>query len=87
MWSIGKGSEVIRGLSTVQDVPLRTRRALSLYKVYGDSTLLVLNRTSLNIDSALLTLKWQNINEKVVLPQEDNNEATEYIKMFGGLDL
>ena len=30
------------------DVLLRTRRVLSLYKVYGDSALLVLNRTSFN---------------------------------------
>ena len=30
--------------------------ALSLYKVYGDSALLVLIRTSLNSDSALLAL-------------------------------
>ena len=30
-----------------------------LYKVYGDSTLLVLNGTSLNSDSALLALNWQ----------------------------
>ena len=37
-----------RALSLFKDVPLRTRRALSLYKVYGDSALLVLNRTSLN---------------------------------------
>ena len=31
-----------------KDVPLRTRRALSLYKVYGDSALLVLCGTLLN---------------------------------------
>ena len=31
-------------------------RVLSLYKVYGDSALLVLNGTSLNSDSALLAL-------------------------------
>ena len=29
------------------DVPLRTRRGLLLYKVYGDSALLVLNGTAL----------------------------------------
>ena len=39
-----------------KDVPFRTRRALSLYKVYGDNALLVLNRTSFNGDSALLAL-------------------------------
>ena len=43
---------------SVKDVPLTTRRAQLLYKVYGDSTLLVLNRTSLNSDSALLALNW-----------------------------
>ena len=42
-----------RVLSLVSDIP---RRALSLYKVYGVSTLLVLNLTSLNSDNALLVL-------------------------------
>ena len=40
----------------VKDVPLRARRALSLYNVYGDSALLVLNGTSLISNNALLTL-------------------------------
>ena len=39
--------------------PLRTRRALLLYKVYGDSALLVLNRTSLICNNALLALNWR----------------------------
>ena len=39
-----------------RDVPLRTRRALSLFKVYGDSALLVLNGTSFNSINALLAL-------------------------------
>ena len=38
---------------------LRARRALSLCNVYGDSTLLVLNWTSLNGDSALIALNWR----------------------------
>ena len=38
-----------RALMQVKDVPSRTKRALSLYKVYGDSALLVLNGTLLNI--------------------------------------
>ena len=38
----------------VKDVPLRTRRALSLYKVYGDSALPVLSGT--NSSNALLVL-------------------------------
>ena len=41
-----------RALSLFKDVPLRTRRALSL---------LVLNVTSLNSDSALLALNWRHI--------------------------
>ena len=48
-----------------KDVPLRTRMALSLYKVYGDSALLLLNRTSLNSVNALLALSRQyNISKK-----------------------
>ena len=43
-------------LTIFKDVPLRTRRVVSLYKVYGDSTLLILNGTSSNSDSALLAL-------------------------------
>ena len=41
-----------------KDVPLRTRRALSLCNVYGDtdSARLVLNGTSLNCNNALLVL-------------------------------
>ena len=41
------------------DVPLRTRRVLSLYKVYDDSALLVLKWTSLNCNNALLALNWR----------------------------
>ena len=37
-----------KALSLFNDVPLRTRRALLLYRVYGDSALLVLNGTLLN---------------------------------------
>ena len=48
-------------LSIFKDVSLKTRRALSLYNVYGNSALLVFNGTSLNIDSALLALNWQNV--------------------------
>ena len=47
-----------RALTIYKDVPLRTRRALSLYKFYGDSALLVLNRTLLNSVNALLALSW-----------------------------
>ena len=47
-------------LLQLKDVPLRTRRALLLYKVNCDSALLVLNGTSLICNSALLALSWQN---------------------------
>ena len=47
-----------RALLQSKDVPLRTRRELRLYKVYGDSALLALNRTSLNCSNALLALNW-----------------------------
>ena len=45
-----------RALSLFKDVLLRTRRALLPQTLYSDSNLLVLNGTSLNIDSALLAL-------------------------------
>ena len=48
-----------RALLQSKDVPLRTRRAPSLYKVYGDNALLVLNRTSLNCNNALLAPNWR----------------------------
>ena len=47
-----------RALTLFKDVPLRTTRALSLYKVYGDSALLVLNRTPLNSFNALLSRRY-----------------------------
>ena len=45
-----------RALMLFKDVLLRTRRALSLYILYGDSGLLNLNGTSLNSVNALLVL-------------------------------
>ena len=48
-----------RALSLFKDVPLGTRRALSPKTLYSNSPLLVLNGTSLNIDSALLALNWR----------------------------
>ena len=45
-----------KALMLVKDVPLRTRRVVSLYKVYGDIALLVLNRTLLNSFHTLLAL-------------------------------
>ena len=43
----------------LKDVALRTKRGLSMYKVYGDSTLLVLNGTPLNSVNAILALSQQ----------------------------
>ena len=50
-----------RTLTLLISVTLRTRRALTLlYKVYGDSTLLVLYRISFSSINALLVLTWYN---------------------------
>ena len=43
-----------------KDVLLRTRRVLSLYKLYGDSALLVLNGKSLNCVNAFLALSQRS---------------------------
>ena len=48
-----------RALLQIKDVPLRTRRALSPYTLYSNSALLVLNRTSLKCNNALLALNWR----------------------------
>ena len=48
-----------RVLMLLNTVLLRSRRALLLYNVYGDN---VLNRTSLNSDSALLVLNRTSLN-------------------------
>ena len=44
------------GLMVFKNVPLRTRRALSLYEIDGDSALLALNKTSLNSINTLLAI-------------------------------
>ena len=51
--------KVRRALLQIKDVPLRTRRALLLYKVYGDSAFLVLNGTALICNNALVALQWR----------------------------
>ena len=56
-WSSVKSQ---KGVTLFNDVSLRTRRALSLYKVYGNGALLVLNGASLNSDNALLALIRQD---------------------------
>ena len=45
-----------RALTPLNNVPLRARRLLSLYKFYGDSAFLVHNGTSLNSVNTLLAL-------------------------------
>ena len=50
-----------RALTLPNDVQLRTRRVLSLYKVSGDSALLVLNGTSLKSVKALLALSRRHV--------------------------
>ena len=59
-----------------KDVPLRTRRGLLLYKVYGDSALLVLNGTSLNSISALLALSRRILNSEFSLESRLPYRAT-----------
>ena len=49
-----------RALKLFKDVPLRTRRALLLYEVYGGSALLVLNGTSSNSINAILVLRMMS---------------------------
>ena len=57
--SILRQLRVRKALLIFKDVPLRTRRALSLYNVYGDNALPVLSGVSLNRDSGLLDLNWR----------------------------
>ena len=48
-----------RALLQIKDVPLRTRRALLPLTLYSNSALLVLNKTSLSCNNALLALNWR----------------------------
>ena len=50
-----------RALSIFKDVPLRTRRALLLHKVYGDSALLVLNGTSDDMPLNMSSVEKQTV--------------------------
>ena len=63
-----------RALKQLKDVTLRTRRGLSLYKVYGDSALLVLNGISLVSVNALLALNCSRIvvGAKFIVPSYEN---------------
>ena len=62
---LGYGSyhnlRAIKVLILFKDVLLKTRRVLSLYRVCGDNTLLVLNGTLLNVINALLALSQRYI--------------------------
>ena len=57
-----------RALLQTNDVPLRTRRALLPWALYSNSTLLVLNGTSLNCNNALLALNWRCEGVTAALP-------------------
>ena len=56
-----------KGAINIRRCSVENRRALSLYKVYGDSVLLALNGTSLNSDSALLALNGTSLNSDSTL--------------------
>ena len=60
-WVVYRQLRARRVLLQLKDVLLRTRRALLLYKVNGNSALLFLNGTSLICNSALLPLSWRYI--------------------------
>ena len=54
-----------RALLQIKDVPLRTRRALLPLTLYSNSTLLVLNGTSLSCNNAFLALNWRYLRGRV----------------------
>ena len=54
-----------RALLQIKDVPLRTRRGLLPLTLYSNSAFLVLNRTSLSCNNALLALNWWYICQQV----------------------
>ena len=56
-----------RALSLYNNVPLSTRRVLSLCKVCGNKTLLALNRTSRNSINALVVLSWRYLKVYVTI--------------------
>ena len=59
--------EIQKGTKQPNNVPLRTRMVPSMYEVWRQRTLLVLNRTSLNNISALLVLNGTSLNSITVL--------------------
>ena len=50
--------KAIRALMLFKEIPLGNRRALSLYKVYGITILLVLNRTLFNVNPFSTGTGW-----------------------------
>ena len=73
-----------RALLQLKDVPLRSRRALSLYKVYVNSDLLVLNGTSLICNSALLALNWRYRSPCPPPPHKKRTSNVIIFKIFKG---
>ena len=61
-----------RALLEIKDVPLRTRRAL--LTLYSNSTLLVLNGTSLSCNNALLALNWRYVRLTMLKYKENNKK-------------
>ena len=68
---------VRRALVQFKDVLLRTRRGLSLYKAYGDSTLLLLNGPSFVSMNALLALSRRHIHFHINGYFHQNNQGKE----------
>ena len=71
-----------RALLQLKDDPLRTRRALSLYKVNGNSALLVLNGTSLICNNALLALIWRIGRFCLCTKQKNPSYCIRLLQMF-----
>ena len=70
-----------RALSIFKDVPLRTRKALSLYNINGDSALLVLNRTWLNSDNALLVFSWHLVSHVALCRRMRTSNLTNIVSL------
>ena len=71
-----------KGIIAAQDVLLRTRRVLLMYKVNGNSALLVLNGTSLICNSALLALSWRYRHSLVIASWGIRNTFHQNISYF-----
>ena len=76
-----------RALLQLKDVPLRTRRGLSLYKVNSNSALLVLNGTSFICNSALLALSWRYVQLGTRLGIQSDSSKFQFVHLFVEHDL